>query len=164
MTQPPGPAAYPPPPPAGPAPSGQPPYWTPVTTSASGWEVERLDAVSGTDFGLVQVRVVPITSGLAIGALIAGVGSILVSILVICFGFGGAGTWVAGAFTLLSVLAGGGGVVAAVIAKRQIRRTGGPDRVRFTGSGLATAGIACGGSGAGISLLALFLGFVVQAS
>jgi hypothetical protein len=159
MTQPPGPAAYPPPPPFGP-----PPHWSPVHESVSGWEVERVDVVSGTDFGLVQVRVVPITSGLAIGALVAGIGSILVSVLVACFGFGGAGTWVAGAFTLLSVLAGGGAVTAAVIAKRQIRRSGGPDRVRFTGSGLATAGIACGGAGAGISLLALLLGFVVQAS
>lgn len=74
---------------------------------ASGWEAERVDVVSGTPFGLVQLRVVPITSGLAIGALIAGIGSILVSILVICFGFSSGGPWVAGAFTVLSVLAGG---------------------------------------------------------
>ncbi|MBB4738825.1 hypothetical protein BJY16_002284 [Actinoplanes octamycinicus] len=120
--------------------------------------------MSGTDFGLLQLRVVPITSGLAIGGLAAGIGSILVSILVICFGFGGAGSWVAGAFTLLSVLAGGGAVAASLIAMRQIRRSGMPGRVRFTGRGLAIAGISCGGAGAGISLLALVLGLVLQGS
>jgi hypothetical protein len=120
--------------------------------------------VGGTGFGLVQLRVVPITSGLAIGSLVAGIGSILVSILVVCFGFSGAGPWVAGAFTLLSVLAGGGAAVAATLALRQIRRSGEPGRVRFTGRGLAISGIACGGSGAGISLLALLLGLVLQTS
>ncbi|WP_239164318.1 hypothetical protein [Actinoplanes palleronii] len=159
MTQPPGTAAYPPPPPSGP-----PPYWASVNPSASGWEVERMDVVGGTGFGMVQLRVVPITSGLAIGGLTAGIGAILVSVLVICFGVGGAGAWVAGAFTLLGVLAGGGAVTASLIAKRQIRRSGAPGRVRFTGSGLATAGIACGSAGAGISLLALVLGFVVEGS
>ncbi|MFC3989044.1 hypothetical protein [Actinoplanes siamensis] len=130
----------------------------------SGWEPERVDVVSGTGFGLVQLRVVPITSGLAIGSLIAGIGAILVSIIVVCFGFGGAGAWVAGAFTLLSVLAGGGAAVAATLALRQIRRSGEPGRVRFTGHGLAIAGFACGGAGAGISLLALLLGLVLQSS
>ncbi|WIN00691.1 hypothetical protein ACTOB_000613 [Actinoplanes oblitus] len=123
-----------------------------------------MDVVGGTGFGLVQLRVVPITSGLAIGGLAAGIGSIFVSILVICFGVGGAGSWVAGAFTLLSVLAGGGAVTASLIAMRQIRRSGAPGRVRFTGRGLAIAGISCGGAGAGISLLALVLGLVLHAS
>ncbi|BCJ44281.1 hypothetical protein GCM10010168_10940 [Actinoplanes ianthinogenes] len=150
----------PPPPPYGP-----PPYGPPLPPqSVSGWEAERVDVVTGTDFGLVQLRVVPITSGLAIGGLAAGIGSILVAILVVCFGFSGAGSWVAGAFTLLSVLAGGGAVAASLIAMRQIRRSGGPGRVRFTGRGLAIAGISCGGAGAGISLLALLLGLVLQAS
>ena len=45
--------------------------------------------VPGTEFGLVQLRVVPITSGLAIGSLIAGIASILVSFLVLCFGLAG---------------------------------------------------------------------------
>ncbi|MFI1993246.1 hypothetical protein [Actinoplanes sp. NPDC020271] len=131
---------------------------------ASGWETERVDVVSGTPFGLVQLRVVPITSGLAIGSLIAGIAAILVSLLAICFGFTTGGPWVGGAFTLLSVLAGGGAITAAVLAIRQIRRSGEPGRVRFTGRGLAISGIACGGSGAGISLLALLLGLVFQSS
>nr|WP_239138338.1 hypothetical protein [Actinoplanes regularis] len=151
----------PPPPP----PYGQPPYGPPLPQqSVSGWETERVDVLGGTGFGLVQLRVVPITSGLAIGALIAGIASILVSILVICFGAGGAGPWVAGAFTLLSALAGGGAAVAAVLALRQIRRSGEPGRVRFTGRGLAISGIVCGGAGAAISFLALFLGVLLQTS
>lgn len=144
-------------------PYGPPPYGVPPQ-SASGWETERVDVVNGTQFGLVQLRVVPITSGLAIGSLIAGIGSILVSVLVVCFGFTSGGPWVAGAFTLLSVLAGGGAVAAALLAMRQIRRSGEPGRVRFTGRGLAISGISCGGSGAGISLLALVLTLVLQTS
>ncbi len=150
----------PPPPPYGPL-----PYGPPVPQqSVSGWEAERVDVLGGTGFGLVQLRVVPITSGLAIGALIAGIGSILVSLLVVCFGFTGAGALVAGAFTLLSALAGGGAVVAAVLASRQIRRSGEPGRVRFTGRGLVISGIACGAAGAGISFLALLLGALLQTS
>ena len=42
------------------------------------------------------------TSGLAVGSLIAGIGSVLVSVLVLCFGVAGSsdswGGWVAGAF------------------------------------------------------------------
>ncbi|SLL97478.1 MULTISPECIES: hypothetical protein [unclassified Actinoplanes] len=149
-----------------PLPYGPPSYGAPVPPppAGAGWEPERVDVVSGTDFGLVQLRVVPITSGLAIGSLIVGIGSILVALITACFGFGGASAWVAGAFSLLSVLAGGGAVTAAVIAMRQIKRSGGPGRVRFTGRGLAISGIACGAAGSGISLLALVLGVVLQTS
>lgn len=55
-------------------------------------------------------------------------------------------------------------MTAALLAMRQIRRSGEPGRVRFTGRGLAISAIACGGSGAGISLLALLLGLVLQTS
>nr|WP_239174506.1 hypothetical protein [Actinoplanes cyaneus] len=146
-----------------PMPYGSQPYGVPPQP-ASGWEAERVDVVSGTRFGLVQLRVVPITSGLAIGSLIAGIASILVSLLVICFGFTAGGPWVGGAFTLLSVLGAGGAIAAAVLALRQIRRSGEPGRVRFTGRGLAISGIVCGGSGAGISLLALLLELVFRSS
>ena len=66
----------------------------------AGWEPERVDQVTGTGFGLVQFQVAPITSGLAIGSLVAGIASILVSLAVVCFGVAGAqegwGGWVAG--------------------------------------------------------------------
>ena len=132
------------------------------------WQPERVDPVPGTEFGLVQLRVEPITSGLAIGALLAGIAAILVSFLVLCFGLVGAepgwGALVAGAFTLLSVVAGGGAVVVGLVALRQIRGSGQTGQVRFTGRGLAIAGISCGATGAGIALAALVLALVLQAS
>jgi hypothetical protein len=130
------------------------------------WTPERIEAVPGTEFGLVQLRVTPITSGLAVTAMIAGIASILVSTLVLCFGIAGAddgwGGWVAGAFALLSVLFGGGAVGVGVAARRLIRRSGRDGRVRFTGNGIALAGIWCGGSGMGIAVLTLLLVVVVQ--
>ncbi|XVU26227.1 hypothetical protein ACQPZJ_03985 [Actinoplanes sp. CA-054009] len=152
MTHPPAAMPYPPPPPP----------------SNGRWQPERVDPLPGTEFGLVQLRVEPITSGLAIGSLIAGIGSILVSTLVLCFGIAGAsggwGGWVAGAFTVLSVLAGAGAIVVAVVARRQIRRSGQIGQVRFTGAGIGMAGIICGSAGAGIALLSLALSLVLQLS
>ncbi|SBV29547.1 hypothetical protein GA0070620_5127 [Micromonospora krabiensis] len=104
------------------------------------------------------------TSGLAVGALVAGIASILVSVLVICFGVTGSGwtgVWAAGAFTVLGVLAGAGAVVAGLLARRQIRRPVSPPAVRFTGRGLAVAGMSCGGAGLALSLLGLALALLV---
>jgi hypothetical protein len=124
--------------------------------------------VPGTEFGLVQLKVEPITSGLAIGSLLAGIAAIMVSLLVLCFGLLGAeGDWgalVAGAFTLLSVVGGGGAVALGMAARRQIRRSGQTGQVRFTGRGLAIAGISCGATGAGIAALSLGLALVLQLS
>ena len=132
------------------------------------WQPSRVDPVAGTEYGLLQLRVAPATSGRAIGSLIAGIGSILASVLVLCFGLAGAGDgwggWVAGAFSLLSVLIGGGAVALGLIAVRQIRRSGADGRLRFTGRGAAVAGISCGAAGAGIALLSLVLTLVLQFS
>jgi hypothetical protein len=124
--------------------------------------------VPGTAFGLLQLRVDPITSGMAIGSLMAGIGAIMVSFLVLCFGLLGAqddwGAVVAGAFTLLSVVGGGGAVALGTVARRQIRRSGQTGKVRFTGGGLAIAGISCGATGAGIGALSLVLTLLLQLS
>lgn len=124
--------------------------------------------VPGTEFGLVQLRVEPLTSGLATGSLMAGIAAIVVSLLVLCFGLVGAqadwGGLVAGAFTLLSVVAGGGAVALGLAGRRQIRLSGQTGQVRFTGRGLAVAGISCGAVGAGISLVALALTLILQFS
>jgi hypothetical protein len=132
------------------------------------WTPERVDPVPGTEFGLVQLRVMPITSGLAVGALVAGIASILVSVLVLCFGVAGAsqgwGSWVAGAFALLGALGGGGAIGVGLIARRQILRSGRTGRVRFTGKGVALAGVWCGGTGLGIAVLTLLLVVLLQAS
>ena len=116
----------------------------------------------GTPFGVVHLDVPPVTSGLAVGSLVAGIASILVSFLVICFGVAARGR--------LGRL-GGRRVhrarrrwpaAAAVVARpaRHAGRSGGPRRrpaVRFTGRGLAMAGISCGAAGLVLSLLGLGL-------
>jgi hypothetical protein len=132
------------------------------------WTPERVDPVAGTEFGLVQLRVPPITSGLAIGSLVAGIAAVLVSTLVLCFGLvastQGAGAVVSGAFALLSVLAGAGAAAVGLVARRQIRRSGQAGRVRFTGAGVAMSGIVCGASGAGIAVLTFVLIVLVELS
>jgi hypothetical protein len=132
------------------------------------WQPARVEPLPGTEFALVQLQVSPSTSGLAVGSMIAGIGSILISLLVLCFGTIGSGEgwggWVAGAFTLLAVLIGGGAIVLGLVAKRQIRRSGHDGRLRFVGGGQATAGISCGAAGAGIALLCLVLSLALQFS
>jgi hypothetical protein len=152
----------------------QPPPTTPATPYVpppppdGRWRPERVDPVADTEFGLVRLQVAPITSGLATGSLIAGIGSIGVSFLVLCFGLAGAsaswGGWVAGAFALLGVLVGGGAAGLGVVALRQIRRSRRPGSIRFTGRGAAIAGISCGAAGAGISAVSLALALVLQLS
>jgi hypothetical protein len=155
--------------------SGEPPVGAPFLPPAvpppppdGRWRPERVDPVAGTEFGLVRLRVAPVASGVATGSLIAGIASILVSFLVLCFGLAGSsdnwGGWVAGAFALLGVLFGGGAVGLGVVALRQVKRSGQPGRMRFSGRGTAIAGISCGAAGAGISLVSLALAVVLQLS
>lgn len=136
--------------------------------ASESWTPERVEPVPGTEFGLVQLKVAPITSGLAVGSLIAGIASILVSTLVLCFGLvGSAEGWgglVAGAFALLGVLVGAGSAGVGLVARRQIRRSGQGGRIRFTGGGVAFAGISCGAAGLGIAVLTLLLVLVLQSS
>jgi hypothetical protein len=146
--------------------AGPPPVLLPRPTEA--WTPAHVEPVAGTEFALVQIKVTPITSGLAIGSLIAGIAAILVSTLVLCFGLYGLsdgwGAVVAGAFTVLAVLVGGGAVGVGLTARRQIGRSGQDGRVRFVGRGLATAGISCGAAGLGIATLTLLLILVLQFS
>lgn len=145
-----------------------PPAYVPPPSPSGRWQPERVEPLPGTEFGLVQLRVMPITSGLAIGSLIAGIGSILVSFIVLCFGVwgakGGWGGWVSGAFTLLSVVVGAGAIALGLVSRRQIRRSGHTGQVRFTGGGIAISGLVCGCAGAGIALLSLALALLLQLS
>ncbi|MFV2018799.1 hypothetical protein [Micromonospora sp. LOL_023] len=113
----------------------------------------------GTSFGLVHLEVRPVVSGLAVTALIAGVVSVLVSFAVGCLGVGGAdggwGGWAAGAFTLLSGSFGAAAVVLGLFGLRQLRQSAPPPAIRFTGRGLAIAGISCGGTGLALTLFGL---------
>jgi hypothetical protein len=127
---------------------------------------ERIDPVPGTPFGLIYLKVPAGTSGPAVGSQVAGIGSILVSIVVACFGLVGAGSgwgaWVAGAFAVLAVVLGAAGIGLALVGMRQVRRAPAPGTVRVAGRGLAIAGLSCGSAGIGITLLALAIVLVLQ--
>ncbi len=126
---------------------------------------KRVDPVPGTPFGVVHLDVPPVTSGLAVGSLVTGIAAILVSFLVLCFGIAGpdyGGAWAAGAFTVLGGLAGTAAIVGGLLARRQIRRPAPPPAVRFTGRGLAVAGLSCGAVGLLLSVLGLGVALLVQ--
>ena len=102
----------------------------------------------------------PAVSGMAVGSLVAGITSLLVSLLVACFGFGGAqagwGGWVAGAFAVLAMLLGVAGAALGAAGLRQIRR-GVAAADRRTGRGLAISGLSCGVAGVALTGLVLRL-------
>src|SRR4051812_22079866 len=83
------PSGVPSPVPPAPGVTPPPPGPVPPPPPSGRWQPERVVPVPGTEFGLIQLRVVPITSGLAIGSLVAGIAAILVSFLVLCFGLTG---------------------------------------------------------------------------
>ncbi|HKT04170.1 MAG TPA: DUF4190 domain-containing protein, partial [Rugosimonospora sp.] len=122
----------------------------------------RVDPVPGTPFGVAYLGISPTVSGLAVGSMVAGIGSVLVSLLVYCFGLTGAsagwGLLVSGAFAILAALVGAAALVTGVVAIRQIRRA--PDEQ--SGRGLAVTGVACGGAGVGLTVLGFLLVLVVS--
>ena len=87
---------------------------------------KRVEPVPGTPFGVVHLDVPPVTSGLAVGALVAGIASILVSLLVICFGLVGAGRLAAsgrpGRSPCSACSPAPAAIVAGLLGQRQIRR------------------------------------------
>jgi hypothetical protein len=126
----------------------------------------RVDPIAGTAFGVVHLEVPPATSGLAIGGLIAGIASIVVALVVLCFGLvgaeGGWGAWAAGAFAVLAAAAGVAGVALGVLGRRQIKQVGPASSMRFQGQGLATSGVVCGIVGLVIALIAFFAALALQ--
>ncbi|GAA0795319.1 hypothetical protein [Spirilliplanes yamanashiensis] len=132
------------------------------------WRPRSVSAVPGTPFGLVELEVPPVTSGYAIGGLVAGIGGVLASTLVLCFGVAGAsdgwGLIAAGAFALLAGAVSLAGLGLGVGARRQIRRAAGTGTIRFTGRGPALAAIVCGAAGLLLTLLSLGLTALVQLS
>jgi hypothetical protein len=137
------------PPGYGPGGYGQPPGYGPAPRPA-GVGLPRpvaIEAVPGTPFGVALVEVAPTASGPASASLVAGIGSILVTTVVVCFGLTGArdgwGPVVSGAFAILAAAAGVGAIGLGEFGRRQVRRAGGA----VTGRGLALAGLICGGVG-----------------
>ncbi|GHJ46171.1 hypothetical protein Cs7R123_35130 [Catellatospora sp. TT07R-123] len=132
-----------PPPPAGPAPVA---YPAPV----------RVEPVPGTPYAVAVLPAPSSVSGVGIGALVTGIGSVLVSLVVWCLGLVGSqagwGALVAGAFTVLSVLLGAAGIVLGLLARRQIRAAAAGGQARLTGSGTALTGLICGATGVALAL------------
>jgi hypothetical protein len=117
--------------------------------------------VPGTDFGLAYFSVPPTVSGQAVGSLVAGILSIVVALIVGCFGVAGAqagwGLIVAGAFAVLAVAAGLAALGLGWFSTRQIAGAAG----RLTGRGMALAGMSCGAAGLGLTVVALVLSLVI---
>jgi hypothetical protein len=120
-----------------------------------------IEEVPGTPFGLAIVGVAPTASGPSAASLVAGVGSILVSLVVGCFGAIGAwdgwGPTVSGAFAVLAGVVGLASVTLGLVGLRQIRRAGG--KTRLTGRGTAITGIVCGSLGLLLTVLAMGVAF-----
>src|SRR5207247_2819340 len=65
----------------------------------------RIDPVPGTPFGIAIPTLNPTVSGLAVGSMVAGIGSIVVSLAVLCAGVSrsSAGPLIGGAFAVLTL-------------------------------------------------------------
>ena len=139
----------------------------------------RVEPVPGTPYGLAIFGAPTALSGPAIGALVAGIAAILVSFVVLCFGLAGAGEgWgaaVGGAFAILAGFLGFAGVGLGIVGVRQVRASGpvpgaGPSGVggapatSIRGRGLAIAGLVCGASAVGLTLLSFAAVLAVQLS
>jgi len=57
-----------------------------------------------------------------------------------------------------------GATVQGVAALRQVRRPAEASSIRFSGRGLAIAGLSCGGGGAAVALLSLLIVVVLGLS
>ncbi|MGI5211966.1 phage holin family protein [Plantactinospora sp. CA-290183] len=152
--------------PGGPGPGAGRPAAVPAPPRESWRPPRRIDPVRGTPFGVAYLDVPPVTSGPAVGALVTGIGAVLVSLVVGCFGLlgatGGWGGWAAGAFALLAVLLGVAGLVLGQLGRRQTAPAATPPTVRATGRGLAIAGMVCGGVGLGLTVLAFAAAVLLQ--
>jgi hypothetical protein len=125
----------------------------PAYPTQDGPRAERVDAIPGTPFGIAYAAVPQIASGQAVGSMIAGIVSVLVAIIELAFGLGGAaagwGPSVAGAFGILAFVLGVAAIVGGLFARRAIRRSAGV----LHGLGLARTGLILGIVGVAAALL-----------
>ena len=156
-----GPPPYPPPPYPSPAyPPAYPPGYPgrPPATATPMMEMpERIDPVPGTAFGLAYAQLPPITSGQAVGSLVVGIASIIVTLIESVFGLAGAshgwGAEVAGAFGILAVLFGGAAIGMGVVSMRAIKRSQGAMR----GHGIGRSGMILGIIGVSLAVISFLL-------
>ncbi len=123
----------------------------------------RVEAVPGTPYGLAVLGAPKTASGVAASSLATGVGSVLVSLAVWCFGLTGAepgwGGLVAGAFAVLAILLGAAGIVLGWLGMRQIRLAAGT----MTGRGVAISGLVCGAVGFLLAAFGLIVAIALSA-
>ena len=132
----------------------------------------RVEPVPGTPYGLAIYGSPPATSGPAVGALLAGIAALLVSLLVGCLGLsdaatsdGGADGWgalVGGAFAVLTGFLGTAGIGLGMAGLRQVRRRA-PVAGGIRGRGMAIAGIICGGIAIGFAACAFGIALLATA-
>lgn len=104
----------------------------------------RVDPIPGSPFGVALMRPPTTPSGPAIGSLVSGIASILVSLVTACLGLSTAeGVAIGGAFAILATAFGAGAIELGLLGLRQVRRGAG----RVTGRGMGIAGIVCGACG-----------------
>jgi hypothetical protein len=142
----------------------------------------RIEPVPETPYGLAIYGAPPTVSGPSIGSLVAGIASILVSLVVSCFaavemtastedGGQGTGALVGGAFAVLAGCLGIAGVGLGVAGMRQTRRarrsasgrvgTMGGGTAVVTGRGMAVAGLICGAVGLAIAACSIGVAVVI---
>ena len=118
----------------------------------------------GSAYGVAIVGVAPTTSGPAVAGLVTGVGSILISLVVVCFGAlgadGGWGPVVAGAFAVLAGLVGIASLVLGQLGYRQVRRS--VDWGASKGRGLAVAGMVCAGVGLAVTVAGVVMAVALE--
>jgi hypothetical protein len=128
-----------------------------------------VETIPGTPFAVAVVGVMPTTSGPAVASMIAGIGSIIVSLIVGCFGALGAragwGPAVAGAFAVLAVIIGVASIVLGRVGLRQVKRAavGAVGGASVNGRGYAVTGITCAIVGLTLTAVA-FLGSAIAAT
>jgi hypothetical protein len=103
----------------------------------------------GTPYGLMIMGVMPTVSGPGIAAMVAGIASIMVTVVELCFGLVGSadgwGTLVAGAFAVLAGALSVGAIGLGTVSLRQIRQA--RETVGMRGRGQALTGVICGAIG-----------------
>jgi NADH:ubiquinone oxidoreductase subunit K len=131
----------------------QTPWAGAVAQPARNGQTPHVEPVAGTDFGLAYAALPPVTSGQAVGALVSGIASVLVTLVTICLGLVGAGDgWgalVAGAFAILATLLGAAAISVGLATMRAIRVAAGA----ISGRGIAKAGMICGIVGVSLAIL-----------
>ena len=139
----------------------------------------RVEPVPGTPYGLAIYGAPTATSGPAIGALVTGIAAVTVSFVVLCLGLAGVqdgwGAPVSGALAILATFLGVGAIGLGVVG---VRHTGGrtpatgvaptgvesPPVAAIRGRGLAVAGIICGATAVGLTLVSFAAVLAVHVS